>query len=325
MKAAHLIVLLALNVFWSSTFSIYKLLEPYLEPGGIVTLRFGLAGVALLALWPWLPGNVPRGRDLLKSCLIGFVIFVLGHRLQVHGNQLSTASNASILMAIEPLITSTAAAIFLREHIGPRRLLGFLLGIAGVALLNGIWRDDFKWVSLGASAIFVSSFVCETAFSIGGKPIITRAGPTQPRPLQGKEQTDGRTKSVPIGGGIRARFVGPLKFLTLSLLAATAANVLLDGHQTFTAAMHLPAQAWLLLLFMALICTSFGYGFWLLVIRESEVNLAALTVFSQPVCGVLIAKLWLGESLHWGQLWGSMAIVVGLVVGLSRQIKSSAT
>jgi len=79
-----------------------------------------------------------------------------------------------------------------------------------------------------------------------------------------------------------------------------------------------------LMLVMALICTSFGYGFWFLVIRESEVNLAAMTIFLQPVCGLLIARVWLGEALHWGQLWGSLAIVVGLVVGLSRQIKSSA-
>ncbi|MEK7706983.1 MAG: DMT family transporter [Verrucomicrobiota bacterium] len=292
MKPAHLIILLALNVFWSATLSINKVLEPHLEPGGIVTLRFGLGGLALLALWPWLPGSAPRGRDLLKTCVLGLVVFVLGHRLQVLGNKLSTASNSSVLMAIEPLITSAAAAIFLREHIGTRRILGFALGMTGVAMLNGVWRDDFKWVSLGASAIFVSSFVCETAFSVAGKPIITRAS--------------------------------PLKFVALSLAAATVANLLLDGRQTLTAAVHLPAQAWLWLLVIALICTSFGYGFWFLVIREGEVNVAVLTIFLQPVCGVLIAKVWLGEALHWGQLWGSLAIVLGLVVGLSRQIKTSA-
>jgi drug/metabolite transporter (DMT)-like permease len=291
MKPAHLIILLLLNVVWSATLSIYKVLEPHLDPGGIVTLRFALAGLALVALWPWLPGNAPRGRDLLKTCVLGIVLFALGHRLQVLGNQLSTASNSSVLMAVEPLIASVAAAIFLREHIGPRRIVGFALGMTGVALLNGVWRDDFKWVSLGASAIFISSFICETALAVGGKPIITRAS--------------------------------PIKFLAVALAAGTAVNLLLDGSKTLVAAVHLPLQAWLLLLVMALICTSFGYGFWFLVIRESEVNLAAMTIFFQPVCGVLIAKLWLGESLHWGQLWGSAMIVVGLVAGLSGQIGKS--
>ena len=86
----------------------------------------------------------------------------------------------------------------------------------------------------------------------------------------------------------------------------------------------MPAHAWLLLLGLALICTSLGYSFWFLVIREGEVNVAALTIFAQPVFGVVLARLWLGEVLHWGQLWGSAAIVAGLVLGLSRHIKRPA-
>jgi drug/metabolite transporter (DMT)-like permease len=289
MKPAHLAILLGLNVVWSGTLSIYKVLEAYLETGGIVTLRFGLAGLALLALWPWLPGSAPRGRDLLRASALGLIVFALGHRLQVYGNRLGTASNSSVLMAIEPLIASVAAAIFLREHIGPRHLCGFLLGMTGVALLNGVGRDDFRWVSLGASGIFISSFVCETAFSIGNKPILARAG--------------------------------PLKLLAVSLVAPTVANLLVDGRRTLAAAAHLPPQGWWLLLLMAWVCTAFGYGFWLVVIRESEVSLAALTIFFQPVCGLVIATLWLGESPHWEHLWGGAAIVAGLIVGLSRQVR----
>jgi drug/metabolite transporter (DMT)-like permease len=43
----------------------------------------------------------------------------------------------------------------------------------------------------------------------------------------------------------------------------------------------------------------------------------------QPVAGVAIASLWLHEPLHLGQLWGSLAIVAGLILGLSRQIKAN--
>ncbi len=290
MRPAYLIILLVLNFFWAASLSAYKVVGEYLEPGGIVTLRFGLAALSLLVLWPWLPGAAPRGRDLAKTCLLGLVVFVLGHRLQVFGNKLNTAANSSILMAVEPLITSLGAAIFLSERIGPRRMTGFAFGLLGVVLLNGPWRPEFKWVGLGASLIFISSFFCETAYSIVGKKIILRAG--------------------------------PLKVLALSLVAGTMGNVLLDGPTTFAAASRMPAQVWLLILGLALICTAFGYGFWFLVIREGEVNVAALTIFAQPVFGVALARLWLGETLHWGQLWGSAAIVAGLAIGLSRQINA---
>jgi drug/metabolite transporter (DMT)-like permease len=289
MRPVHLTVLLALNFFWVATLSIYKVIGQYLTPGGIVTLRFGLAGLALLALWPWLPGAAPRGRDLLKTLAMGVIVFVLGHRLQVWGNHLGTAANSSILMAVEPLVTAIGAAIFLREHIGVRRLIGFALGMVGVALVNGVWREDFKWLSLGASLIFISSFVCEAAYSVISKPILARAG--------------------------------PLKVLALALALGTGVNLALDGRETLAAAARLPWNAWGLLLVMALICTAFGYGFWLVVIRESEVNVAALTVLAQPVYGVALAAWWLGEPLHWGQFWGSAVIVIGLLVALSRQIR----
>src|SRR5690349_10453182 len=111
MKPSHLIILLVMNFFWAAVYSSYKILGPEVPSGSIVTLRFGMAGVCLLALWPWLPGKAPRGKDLVITCLMGVLLYVLGQRLQVYGNEIGTAGNSAILMALEPLITTIAAAI----------------------------------------------------------------------------------------------------------------------------------------------------------------------------------------------------------------------
>jgi len=293
MKRAHLIILLAMNFFWAGAYSAYKIIGDGLPAGGIVTLRFGLAGLFLLMAWPWLPGRAPRGRDLLNTCWMGVVLVVVGQRLQVYGNQLGTAGNSSVLMAVEPLITSLAAAVFLREHIGSPRLAGFALGMCGVVLLNGVWRKEFQWTGLVPSLIFVSSFLCEAAGSVLGKPIVARAS--------------------------------AVKMLAVALLTGTAINLLIDGRMTLRAATTLTPQAWGLLLALAVICTAIGYTVWFIVIRECPVNVAALTIFAQSVFGVAIAALWVGEKLHWGQLFGSLAIVAGLVLGLSRQIQKPST
>ncbi len=220
---------------------------------------------------------------------MGVLVFVVGQRLQVYGNQLGTAGNSAVLMAVEPLVTSVAAALFLQEPIGPRRLMGFVLGIFGVALLNGAWRSDFRWTGLVPSLIFISSFVCESAYSVIGKPIIGRAG--------------------------------ILKVLTVALAAGLIGNLALDGRATLSVATELSGQAWVLLLGLALICTVVGYTVWFLAIRDCPVNVAALTVFTQAIYGVGFAALWLGEKLHWGQLLGSVTILAGIALGLSRQIK----
>lgn len=290
MKPFYLILLLLMNFFWASVYSAYKLIgEENLASGGIVTLRFGLAALCMLVLWPLLPGSAPRGWDLLKTCVMGVVLYVLGQRLQVYGNELGTAGDSSVLMALEPLITSLAAAVFLREHIGPRRVAGFALGIFGVGLLNGVWRPEFHWTSLTASLLFLASFVCEAAYSVVGKPIVQRA-------------------SV-------------MKMIAISLVIGTALNLIIDGPRTLSSARNLPASAWTLLLIMAVVCTVVGYSIWFLAIRECPVNVVALTVFSQAIFGVLIASLWIGEEPHWGQLLGSLCIIAGLAIGLSRQIK----
>lgn len=255
----------------------------------MATVRFGLAALALAALWPFLPGNTPRGRDLVKTVLMGVIVFVCCPRLQVAGVQRGQASDASVLMALEPLITSIAAAVFLHEHIGPRRWLGFCLGLAGVVLMAEVWRPDFHLPGLAANGLFLASFVCEAAYSVMGKPLMARSG--------------------------------LVKILALSLLAGAFVNLLIDGPASVRAAIAMPARCWLLMAYLSLICSLVGYVVWFIVIRETEVNVTALTVFVQPVIGVVIATVALGETLRWGQLWGSLAIVAGLIVALSRQVR----
>ena len=278
-----------MNILWAGSYASFKALSPHLDAGAIATLRFGIAALALLPLWPLLPGGAPRGRDLWRTIAMGLIVFVLAPRLQVAGVQRGQAGDAAVLMALEPLITSIAAALFLHEHIGPRRWVGFSLGLLGVIFMAQVWRPDFRLPGLAANTLFVSSFFCEAAYSVLGKPLIARAG--------------------------------LLKVLAVALLAGAVVNGAIDGRQTFASVQALPASAWWLIAYLSMICTLTGYVVWFVVIRETEVNVTVMTVFIQPVVGVVIAAVGLKESLHWGQLWGSLVIVLGLVIALSRQIK----
>lgn len=244
----------------------------------------------MLCCWPWLPGLTPRGGDLIRAILIGLATFVLAPRLQVAGVQLGRASDASVLLALEPLIVSVGAAIFLREQIGPRRWIGFVFGLSGVLLMAKVWQPDFHWSALIANVLVVLSFFCDSVYSIVGKPLLARAG--------------------------------LLKILALALIAGTVANLCLDGLHTFRSASSLPGRAWVLIAFLSFICTLAGYWLWFAVIRQAHVSTVALTVFVQPLAGMAIAMVFLHEWLRWEQLWGALAISAGIVIGLSSQIQN---
>lgn len=289
MKLSLLLVLILFNVFWAGILSFNKQLESHLSFSSIVTLRFGLAAIPFALAWPWLPGPCPRGWNLVRSAIMGLVVFSLGQRLQVYGNLMGTAGNSSVLMGFEPVLTSIAAALFLREKIRLQNWVGFVFCLGGLALLNRVWAPDFHWTGLLASLVFISSFLCETVYSILGKPLGTTAS--------------------------------PYKVVGISLFAATALNLALEGSRAVPAALTLPASAWGMLLYMSILCTSAGYVLWLLIIRDTQVNLVALTVFVQPLAGVLIAHFWLREPLHWGHFWGGLSIGLGLVIGFLRAAK----
>ena len=270
-----------MNLLWAGTVSMYKYLVPIVDEGTITTIRFGLAAMCLGVLWPWLPGKGPRGKDILRALAMGVIVFCISPRLQIAGVNRGQAGDTSLLIALEPLIVALGAALFLKEKIARRRWWGFGLGILGMTLISQIWRDDVQALKgLLANLIFVSSFMCEAAFSLIGKPMLDR--------------------------------VSPLKLIAIGLLGGTAANVSISG-------VHIPAMplpAWLTLAYLGIICTVVGYALWYFAIQRAPVNLVGLTVFVQPVAGLVLAALWLHDPLHWGQFWGSVAIVLGLLIGL---------
>lgn len=286
MRGGWLLILIGFNVFWGGTYSAFKDLEPWLNPGQVVTLRYSVAAILLLLCWPLMRGPAPRGSDLLKTVLMGLLVFVCAPRLQVSAAQAGRAGDMSVLVALEPLVATVGAALFLRERVPANRWIGFVFGMIGVVLLANVWAPEFRLANLGANSIFIASFFCESAYSVMGKPLIHRCS--------------------------------FLKVTTLSLAAGVAINLLLDGASTVEAARHLPLRGWLEIIYLATICTAIGYAVWFAAMHVLPVNAVAMTVFTQPFAGSLIAILFLGEAPHWGQLWGGLAIAIGLVLGLRR-------
>ncbi len=291
MKPVWLISLLAMNVLWAAAYSLFVQLEPVLNAGTLATTRFGFAALIIVLLWRWLPGRAPRGQHLIRALVMGVIVFCAAPRLQVMGVQMGNAGDSAILMAFDPVIVSVAAALFLREHVRGRTWAGCALGLAGVAVLTEFWRPSFQWSGLAAYLLVLSSFVCESTYSVVGKPLLERAH--------------------------------PVKVLACSIVAGTLVNLLFDAGAVAGALPALRMRDWLALAYLVLVCTVVGYALWFYAVRETPVNLVALTVFMQPPAGVLFDYLLNGTPPRWSQLWGSACIGLGLLVSLRRPARSA--
>src|SRR4030095_13147136 len=81
---------------------------------------------------------------------------------------------------------------------------------------------------------------------------------------------------------------------------------------------RLDLHDWLVLAFLGVVLTAFGYSAWYMVIREAPISIAAVTIYLQPLVGTAVAVGLTGEHLHWGHLWGGVAILAGIVVGIGK-------
>lgn len=123
-------------VLWSSGFIGSKAGLPYAEPMTYLSLRMGalvlLLGLLMLATRPSWP---PRG-SVLHNVVAGLLV----HGLYLGGVFISIAHGfpaglSALIVALQPILTSTLANRWLGERVALHQWMGLVLGLAGVWLV----------------------------------------------------------------------------------------------------------------------------------------------------------------------------------------------
>jgi drug/metabolite transporter (DMT)-like permease len=140
---AHL-ALLAANIIYGVNYSIAKLAMPsYIKPFGFILLR---ASGAMVLFWIvsglFIREKVDK-KDIPRLAILGFFGVALNQMLFFKGLSMTTPSNAAIIMVSNPIITIILASLFLRERLSSFKLIGVLLGAAGVVLLLSDHKFSF--------------------------------------------------------------------------------------------------------------------------------------------------------------------------------------
>lgn len=285
-RLAYLLVNLA-TLFWAGNITLGRALREQVGPLTLTATRVTIAGLLFVLLFMRLPTAERRpGRDwplLLGMALTGVIGFPVLLYLAL---QFTTASNASLINGVGPLMTAVLAAWLLHERLHVNQIAGALVSLVGVALIIGGNGFDTKGgaPNLG-DLIMLANMVLWGLYSILGR-VATR----------------------------RRSTVSATAFSTWFALPLLWPLALLESGQTPPV---LSTNLLLAMGFIGVFPAFVSFLSWNEGIRRVGPTRAMAFYNMLPVYGALLGALFLGEALGVGQLLGGALVIGGGLIGTS--------
>ncbi|ANH92625.1 MULTISPECIES: DMT family transporter [unclassified Streptomyces] len=280
-----LCAVVAAALFWSSSYAVTKQVLSDVGPLSIGAIRFTLAA-GLLAVMMRLrrrPGarlDARQRRLIQLSGLLGITAYFV---LENIGVELSTASDASLIVATYPLMTMLLELVLFKARMPLLRVGGVLLATAGAFLVvrNGAQvGGSSRW--LGDVLLLLGGLLW------GGYNVLVKS----------------------MGRGHDALD------LTYHQTVAGAAGFLLASCLE-AGDWHVPdGSASLLLVYLAVACSVGGFLLYNYGLRRMTSSVAVNILNLVPVFGVLGAVVINGETVRLGQVLGGAIIVAGVALGV---------
>jgi drug/metabolite transporter (DMT)-like permease len=276
-------LLIVLSILWGGSFFFNGVAVKELPPLTIVLARVTIAAALLMPLLRVRGGKLPSSlRGWTPFLVMGLLNNVIPFSLIVSGQTQIASGLASVLNATTPLFTLLVLAIAGDEPLWARRVVGVLIGLAGVIVLRG--RD----MQL-ASAQSLGMLLClGAALSYG---------------LSG------------LWGRRKLARVPPLTSATCQLVCASLMMLVLSGAVEQPWLLPMPRlETWLALLGTAALSTALAYIlFFQIMVRSGASNVMLVTLLI-PVTAILLGHFLLGEPLESREVAGAFIIGFALLV-----------
>jgi len=272
-------------LFWGGAFIAGKYVSAHLGPYSIAFLRFAVAAALLLGLTRWKEGRWPRlnAIQIAAMALLGATGIFAYNVMFFKGLRLIEAGRASLIIATTPAFIALSSALFLRERLGPIRIAGIFLSVAGAAVV--VSRGHLQWGSgdvLGVGELLILGCVFSwVAYSLIGKAAM--------------------------------RTVSPLVAVTYSVVIGTAALFVAACLEGLGANLSRASFCdWLAILYMAVFATVIGFVWFYEGVKRVGATRAGLLINLVPIFAVLLAFLLLEEPLTASLGVGAVMVVSGV-------------
>lgn len=283
-----LAALVVLNLMWGGSLPATKLALQSFGPFSLAAARLLLAS-ALFAgvLRPGALRHVPLA-DAWRMAGLGVIGFAGVQVLQALGTGQTSGATATVLASTGPLWIALFAPALLRERLGAATLVGLLLALAGVAAIMGlgVGQPEDLAGGLTGNLIVLLSSAAAAVYTVLGK-------------------------------GLAQRY-SPLTFCSISCVGGALASLPLAVGELAIAPMWPTPLGWALLVYLGVLVTFFGFGVWFWGLRALPAARAGALMFLQPLSGLVLASLLLGDRPTPSFLVGCGLVLAGVYLAVRR-------
>lgn len=268
---------------WSSAYAAIAYGLGGFTPGEVAFARLLLGSICFL-LWTRIRGlplpPLAAWPPLLALGVVGLSVY---HLCLNYAETRIASGTAAIIIALAPAATAATSALWLRERLSARAIVGLAIALSGVVL---VVLTSGRNVSFQPKAVLVLVSVLATAIYF----------PLQ-KPFSARYGVEAVT-TVTFFGGI----LGTLPF------AMGLPHALLTAPHSRIAA----------LVWLGLAPTFLGYLTWNMALQRASVSKVSSFIYSSTPVALLISWVWLGERPAGVTLIGAAIVVGGVILTNTR-------
>jgi drug/metabolite transporter (DMT)-like permease len=268
---------------WGGMYVVSKVVLDIIPPFTLVSLRL-ILGIGCLALILAFRGGFQADRRQFGEALAaGFIGFGISIGLQFLGTKLSTAANAALVTSASPTFIFLFGVWLLGEKITVERVVALVLATLGVIAVV-----DPRQALVGGKAFWGNVALLGAALTWGLYSVLVK-------------RTSQKLSVMEVS---LFAFLGGL-FISLPLMGVEIIRIGL-GEITLPVILGV--------LYLGLVSTALAMYLWNKSLALLEAGLVSVLFFAQPIVGVGLGALFLGERLGLTFWVGAILISVGLII-----------
>jgi O-acetylserine/cysteine efflux transporter len=267
-----------LVLFWGSAFAAVKVGLDYSPPVLFAGMRSFVGGLTITAVALVWGGRPNLGRDWGVFVLLSLLNVVLFLGLQTFAVMLLPSGTAAVVIYLQPILIGVLAWFVLGEPLSAGKMLGLLLGFAGiVAVSSAGFSGEISAAGVAFAVVSALSWALGTVYF---------------KKVQERVSMLWAVALPFLSGGILLSILG--------LATERPADISWSGPYVAS------------LLYSGLVGTGLAWVLWLGLVRAGEASRVAAYVFFVPLVSVVIGAVFLHERLGLSLLVGAALVVSGI-------------